>query len=56
MDDFLQKLKKVVLIVLYELAIDSQSDCIKAGPYQLPIINLKVGSFFGTPCIVLKVC
>ena len=32
---FLQKLKKVVRIVLYEPAI-SQSDCMKAGPYQLP--------------------
>ena len=37
MDDFLQKLKKVVPIVLYGHAI-SQSDCRKAGPYQLPII------------------
>ena len=35
MDDFLQKLKKVVRIVLYGRAI-SQSDCRKAGPYQLP--------------------
>ena len=35
MDDFLQKLKKVVRIVLYGPAI-SQSDCRKAGPYQLP--------------------
>ena len=33
--DFLQKLKKVVRIVLYGPAI-SQSDCRKAGPYQLP--------------------
>ena len=31
---FLQKLKKVVRIVLYGPAI-SQSDCRKAGPYQL---------------------
>ena len=30
----MQKSKKVVRIVLYELAI-SQSDCRKAGPYQL---------------------
>ena len=34
MDDFLQKLKKVVCIVLYGLAI-SQSDFRKASPYQL---------------------
>ena len=34
MDDFLQKLKKVVRIGLYGPAI-SQSDCKKAGPYQL---------------------
>ena len=33
-DDFLQKLKKVVCIVLYGLAI-SQSDCKKASLYQL---------------------
>ena len=32
--DFLQKLKKVVHIVLYGPAI-SQSDCRKTGPYQL---------------------
>ena len=38
MDDFLQKLKKVVRIVLYGPAI-SQSDCRKAGPYQLPCNN-----------------
>ena len=37
MDDFLQKLKKMVRIVLYGTAI-SQSDCRKAGPYQLPLI------------------
>ena len=35
MDDFLQKLEKVVRIMLYRPAI-SQSDCKKAGPYQLP--------------------
>ena len=34
MDDYLQKLKKVVRIVLYGPAI-CQSDCKKAGPYQL---------------------
>ena len=34
-DDFLQKLKKVVRIVLYGPAI-SQSDWRKAGLYQLP--------------------
>ena len=38
MDDFLQKLKKVVRIVLYGPAI-SQSDCRKAGPYQLAYNN-----------------
>ena len=44
MDDFLQKFKKVVHIVLYGPAI-SQSDCKKAGPYQLaynnPLYKLK---------------
>ena len=35
MDDFLKKLKKLVRIVLYGPAI-SQSDCRRAGPYQLP--------------------
>ena len=35
MDDVLQKLKKVVGIVLYGSAI-SKSDCKKAGPYQIP--------------------
>ena len=39
MDDFLQKLKKVVPVVLYGPAI-SQSDCRKAGPYQLPYNNV----------------
>ena len=34
-NDFLQKLKKVVRIVLYGPVI-SQSDCSKSGPYQLP--------------------
>ena len=38
MDDFLEKLKKVVCIVLYGPAI-SQSDCRKASPYQLPLIT-----------------
>ena len=38
MDGFLQKLKKVVRIVLYGPFI-SQSDCRKAGPYQLPSNN-----------------
>ena len=38
MGDFLQKLKKVVRIVLYGPAI-GQSDCRKAGPYQLPFNN-----------------
>ena len=35
MDDFLQKLKKVVRIVLY----GRQSDCRKAGLYQSPNNN-----------------
>ena len=39
MDDFLQKLKNVVRIVLYGPAV-SQSDCKKAGPYQLPSNNV----------------
>ena len=39
MDDFLQKLRKVVRIVLCRLAINSQSDCGKAGPYQSPYNN-----------------
>ena len=45
MDDFLQKLKKVDRIVLYGPAI-SQSDCRKAGPYQLPVIKQL---FWATP-------
>ena len=44
MDDFLQKLKKVVRIVLYGPAV-SQSDCRKAGPYQLPSDKLKYRRF-----------
>ena len=39
MDDFLQKLKKMVRIVLYGPAI-SQSDCRKVGQYQLPYNNM----------------
>ena len=39
-DDFLQKLKKMVRIVLYGLAIDSQSDCRNAGRYQLQYNNM----------------
>ena len=39
MGGFLQKLKKVVRIVLYGPAIN-QSDCRKAGLYQLPSNNL----------------
>ena len=35
LDDFLQKLKKLVRIVLYGPAV-SQSSCRKAGPYPLP--------------------
>ena len=35
MDGFLQKLRKVVHIVLYGPAI-SQSDCMKTGRYPLP--------------------
>ena len=38
MDDFPQKLKKLVRIVLYGPAI-SQSDYRKASPYQLPCNN-----------------
>ena len=41
MDDFLQKLKKVVRIVLYGTAINP-SDCRKAGPYQLPYNKKKL--------------
>ena len=37
MDGFLQKLKKVVCIMLYRPAI-SESGCMKAGLYQLPLI------------------
>ena len=48
MDDFLRKLKKVVrivvCIVLYGPAI-SQSECKKAGPYQLSYNN---GCILGT--------
>ena len=40
MDDFLRKLKKVVRVVLYGPAI-SQSDCRKAGSYQLPYNNIR---------------
>ena len=39
MDDFLQKLKKVVRIVSYGQAIN-QSDCKKASPYQLSYNNV----------------
>ena len=39
MEDFLQKLKKVVRVVLYKPAI-SQSDYRKAGSYQLPFNKL----------------
>ena len=41
MDNFLQKLKKVVRIMLYGLAI-SQLDCRKAGQYQLPLLNTNI--------------
>ena len=41
MDDFLEKSKKVVRIVLYGPAI-RQSDCRKAGPYQLPRNNISL--------------
>ena len=40
MDDFLEKLKKVVRIVLYGPAIN-QSDNMKAGPYWLPFIKIR---------------
>ena len=41
MDDFPQKLKKVVRIVLYGPVI-SQSDCRKTGLYQLPSNNISL--------------
>ena len=44
MDDFLQKLKKVVRIVLYGPAI-SQSVCRKAGPYQWPSNKIPYDDF-----------
>ena len=44
MDNFLRNLKKVVRTVLYR-AVISQSDCGKAGPYQLP--NNKWMKIFG---------
>ena len=44
MDDFLQKLTKVVRIVLYGPAIN-QLDCRKAGPYQLPSNNRMDGTY-----------
>ena len=63
MDDFLQKLKKVVRIVLYGPAI-SQSDCMKAGPYQLQYNNSCCESsyvfvrytFGGGVCVCVCVC
>ena len=39
MDDFLQKFKKVTHVVIYGPAI-SQSDCRRAGLYQLPYNNI----------------
>ena len=45
MGDFLQKLKKVVRVVLYGPAI-SQSDCRKASPYQLPYNNFSYNSIW----------
>ena len=56
MDDFLQKLKKVVRIVLYGPAI-SQPDCREAGPYQLPLIiihtNFKTCKFYLVPHMMI---
>ena len=43
MDDFSQKLEKVVRIVLYGPAV-SESNCRKTGPYQLPSNNLNYDS------------
>ena len=42
MDEFLQNLKKVVRIVSHRPAI-FQSDCRKAGLYQLPSNNYEYG-------------
>ena len=47
-NDFLQKLKKVVCIALYGLAI-SQSDCRKADLYQLPCNNALVVTLANGP-------
>ena len=50
--DFLQKLKKVVRIVLYGPAI-SQLDCRKAGPYQFPYSK----EFYYLPkCFYARLC
>ena len=61
MDDSLQKLKKMVRIVLYGLAI-SQSDCREGSLYQLPLINTSINSFtmsevarlILTPCLATE--
>ena len=53
MDDFLQKLRKVVRIVLYGPAI-SQSDCRKAGPYQLPSNKGEILTWEDLNCIPKK--
>ena len=54
MDDFLQKLKKVVRIVLYGPAI-RQSACRKAGPYQLPLIK-RYNKLLGRKCMSFLKC
>ena len=51
MDDFLQKLKKVVRIVLYGPVI-SQLGCRKAGSYQLPLNKC----MYQTNCRISEVC
>ena len=49
-DDFLQKLKKVVRIVLYGPAV-SQSDCRKTSLYQLPQNKVRYGTVqYSTVC------
>ena len=53
MDDFLQKLKKVVRTVLYGPAV-SQSYCRKPGPYQLPYNKIdNIGNNTKDPLYIL---
>ena len=42
MDDFLEKLKKVVRIVFHHRLAISPSDCRKAVPYQFPYNNISL--------------